>query len=288
MFEAVHELVLGLVPARATWTGCGSTIPTGCATLPATSSDSPTTAPDAWLVVEKILAADEALPDSWPVAGTTGYDFLDEVVGLFVDPLGRSGDDGRLHRLHRARPRRTTRWPRRAKRDTLRRVLAADVARLAEQFRRVCESRTAVPRLHPRRTAPRPRGDARWRSGCTGPTSASGRRPPSRPTRTNAAVGEALARARQLDEALDTELLEFLADVLLLRIDGDEATELALRFQQLSGPTMAKGVEDTDVLPLSPADLVERGGRRAGPVRTNPGRRSISATPRRRDGGPDA
>ncbi|MFD1151746.1 malto-oligosyltrehalose synthase [Saccharothrix hoggarensis] len=44
-----------------------------------------------WLVVEKILGADERLPASWPVDGTTGYDALREVCGLFVDPAGEAG-----------------------------------------------------------------------------------------------------------------------------------------------------------------------------------------------------
>ncbi|MFC4855697.1 alpha-amylase family glycosyl hydrolase [Actinophytocola glycyrrhizae] len=47
-------------------------------------------APDAWLVVEKILAVDETLPASWPVDGTTGYDALREICGLFVDPAGEA------------------------------------------------------------------------------------------------------------------------------------------------------------------------------------------------------
>ncbi len=41
-----------------------------------------------YIVVEKILGRDEPLPDDWPVAGTTGYDFLNAVNGLFVDPSG--------------------------------------------------------------------------------------------------------------------------------------------------------------------------------------------------------
>ena len=45
-------------------------------------------APNAWIVVEKILEPDEFLPASWPVAGTTGYDFLNRAGGLFIDPNG--------------------------------------------------------------------------------------------------------------------------------------------------------------------------------------------------------
>jgi (1->4)-alpha-D-glucan 1-alpha-D-glucosylmutase len=44
--------------------------------------------PDAWIVIEKILAADEALEPTLPVAGTTGYDVLREVGGVFIDPAG--------------------------------------------------------------------------------------------------------------------------------------------------------------------------------------------------------
>ncbi|MDD7937085.1 malto-oligosyltrehalose synthase [Actinomycetospora lutea] len=45
---------------------------------------------DAWLLVEKILGPDEVLPRSWPVDGTTGYEVLREVGGLFVDPRGEA------------------------------------------------------------------------------------------------------------------------------------------------------------------------------------------------------
>ncbi|TDV53674.1 malto-oligosyltrehalose synthase [Actinophytocola oryzae] len=45
-------------------------------------------APETWLVTEKILAPDEPLPASWPAEGTTGYDALREICGLFVAPEG--------------------------------------------------------------------------------------------------------------------------------------------------------------------------------------------------------
>ena len=44
--------------------------------------------PDAWIVIEKILAVDEALEPTLPINGTTGYDVLREVGGVFVDPAG--------------------------------------------------------------------------------------------------------------------------------------------------------------------------------------------------------
>ncbi|MEU9144780.1 malto-oligosyltrehalose synthase [Streptomyces sp. NPDC048349] len=44
--------------------------------------------PHCWVVVEKILAREERLPPAWPVAGTTGYDALHRVDGVFTDPDG--------------------------------------------------------------------------------------------------------------------------------------------------------------------------------------------------------
>ncbi|MFC0434164.1 malto-oligosyltrehalose synthase [Kutzneria buriramensis] len=56
-------------------------------------------APEAWIVVEKILGVGESLPVSWPVAGTTGYDGLREVCGLFIDPAGEPPNAGSLQYL---------------------------------------------------------------------------------------------------------------------------------------------------------------------------------------------
>lgn len=44
--------------------------------------------PDAWIVVEKILAPNEPLESTLPVDGTTGYDALREIGGVFIDPAG--------------------------------------------------------------------------------------------------------------------------------------------------------------------------------------------------------
>lgn len=46
------------------------------------------TGPQAWIVIEKILAVDEALEPTLPVEGTTGYDALREIGGVFIDPAG--------------------------------------------------------------------------------------------------------------------------------------------------------------------------------------------------------
>ena len=42
-------------------------------------------APDVYLIVEKILEPEEELPITWPIQGTTGYDFLNQLNGIFCD-----------------------------------------------------------------------------------------------------------------------------------------------------------------------------------------------------------
>jgi (1->4)-alpha-D-glucan 1-alpha-D-glucosylmutase len=55
----------------------------------------------AYVVVEKILESNERLPESWPVAGTTGYEFLNRVNNLFVDSRSESGAQRVLRALQR-------------------------------------------------------------------------------------------------------------------------------------------------------------------------------------------
>ncbi|HEX2142406.1 MAG TPA: malto-oligosyltrehalose synthase, partial [Candidatus Limnocylindria bacterium] len=60
-----------------------------------------------------------------------------------------------------------------------------------------------------------------------------------------AAVEAAVGKAEELRQDLDPDLFAFLRAILLLEVNGPEAAELAARFQQLTPPAMAKGVEDT-------------------------------------------
>ena len=86
--------------------------------------------PDRWLVVEKILGVGEALPASWPVDGTSGYEALREVQGVFVDPDGAglltqfaAEHTGRRESLHAAEHA--------ARREVADTILAAEVRRIA-------------------------------------------------------------------------------------------------------------------------------------------------------------
>ncbi|SDH07915.1 (1-_4)-alpha-D-glucan 1-alpha-D-glucosylmutase [Lentzea fradiae] len=79
---------------------------------------------DGWLVVEKILGPDEQLPQSWPVDGTTGYDALREVCGVFVAPTDAFAGD--FHAVEHA-----------ARQQVADSILVAEVRRIARLVRDV-------------------------------------------------------------------------------------------------------------------------------------------------------
>lgn len=64
-------------------------------TFPArvSSASTKSNTPGFYVVVEKILESGEELPKTWPVAGTTGYDFLNMLNGIFVDDQGLNAFD---------------------------------------------------------------------------------------------------------------------------------------------------------------------------------------------------
>jgi (1->4)-alpha-D-glucan 1-alpha-D-glucosylmutase len=85
VFEATHGAVLRWI-ANLEVTGLRVDHPDGLANPGEYLRQLRSAAPSAWLVVEKILGPDELLPETWPVDGSTGYDALRLVCGVFVDP----------------------------------------------------------------------------------------------------------------------------------------------------------------------------------------------------------
>ncbi len=199
-------------------------------------------APGSWIVVEKVLATSEDLPEDWPVAGTTGYDFLNRVLGLFVDPAAEQAMTDVYERFTgQAEPYSEVSYQ--CRHQVMRELLASDMSRLAELFVRVCE------------------GNRRYRdytrhelSECLHEAIAcldvyrTYVRPEAPPSAADAArVRSAMAEAQRRRPDLDPELVGLLARILLQE-HGEEiahAAELTARFQQTSGPVAAKGVEDT-------------------------------------------
>lgn len=102
------------------------------------------TGPNAWIVIEKILAADEPLEHSLPVNGTTGYDAMREIGGVFLDPAGETAltdlfdSSGRAYRDMPA-------LARRLKADAVTNTLPSELARLRRTI--VAATGTDHPRL---------------------------------------------------------------------------------------------------------------------------------------------
>ncbi|OIJ63056.1 malto-oligosyltrehalose synthase [Streptomyces mangrovisoli] len=94
-----------------------------------------------WTVVEKILADGEPLPASWPVAGTTGYDALRQVDGLFVDPAGAGELLGQYRRFAAPQTDRGGEWEatvRRAAYKVITHELATEMDRLTRVAGTLC------------------------------------------------------------------------------------------------------------------------------------------------------
>lgn len=89
VFDATHALVLQWVRDGAVQ-GLRIDHPDGLADPGGYLQRLAEAAPGAWIVIEKILQPGESMPASWPVAGTTGYDALNEVLAVFVDPHGEA------------------------------------------------------------------------------------------------------------------------------------------------------------------------------------------------------
>ena len=94
-----------------------------------------------WTVVEKILSDGEHLPAAWPVAGTTGYDALRHVDGVFTDPAGAADLLARYRRFAAPQTDRGGHWEataRRAAYRVLEHELATEVDRLTRVASRLC------------------------------------------------------------------------------------------------------------------------------------------------------
>jgi len=191
-------------------------------------------------VVEKILEGVEELLAEWPVDGTTGYDFLDLVGGLHVDPAGE-GPLSELHARFTATSSTYAEVVRAKKHLVIRESLATDVRRVVDlamevfgRHRRYCD--------YTRREV----AGAVVEVLAAFPVYRTYLSPGRLPTDADLAhVAAAMDGARVQRPDLDADLFAFLADVLLLAVPGELEQELALRFQQLTAPVMAKGVEDT-------------------------------------------
>jgi len=198
-------------------------------------------APQAWILAEKILQPNESLRRNWPIAGTTGYDFLNlcnqmlvngeglaALTQIYSNFIGKTQDfDSLVHEK---------------KLNVQHEALAADVNRLTQLFVEICENnrdRRDYTRAEIRRAIREVAASfSVYRTYVV----------PERNVITEEDVREirnAIETAKIQRTDIDADLFDFIGDVLTLRSRGELETEFLQRFQQFTSPVMAKGVEDT-------------------------------------------
>jgi len=202
-----------------------------------------------YVVVEKILEPGEELPGDWPVDGTVGYDFANLVNGIFIDTRNRKSFTNLYQRF-------LSQWMDveaiiyQGKKLIMHSALSSEVNVLTHMLdeissmnRRARDFTRSVLRDAIRETIacfPVYRTYIDERGNIS--------------ERDRVYINEAIALAKRRNSSMPGSVFEFLRDILLLRGgDGGEAAiygyrkqlYFALKFQQLTGPVMAKGLEDT-------------------------------------------
>ncbi|MGY1815374.1 malto-oligosyltrehalose synthase [Blastococcus sp. SYSU D00820] len=219
IFEATHRLVLDLVREGAV-DGLRIDHPDGLADPKGYLDRLAEASGGRWTVVEKILEPGEELPDSWRAAGTTGYDALAEVDGVLVDPAG----EGALTALDTELAGGEVDYARLVhdcKREVTDGILGSEVARLV----RVIGDLPGVDREQ--------QTEALAELLASFPVYRSYL--PDGREHLDATVAAVRDRRPDLVAALDA----------LHPVLATAGTEAATRFEQTSGPVMAKGVEDS-------------------------------------------
>ena len=200
-----------------------------------------------YLIVEKILTGEEQLPQNWPVHGTTGYGFANQVAGVLVDHnaegaitkifkrfIGHS-----LHFGHLVYAKK--RLVMRISLANEVNVLGTMVDRLSEQNRWFRDyTLEALARAVRETIACFPVYRTYLEPG----------KPVSEEDR--AVIERAVAAAKRRNPAIEESVFNFLRDLLLFRfpenLDEEQRAahaEFVLKFQQFTGPITAKGLEDT-------------------------------------------
>src|ERR1700722_2050428 len=201
-----------------------------------------------YLVVEKILAHHESLREDWPVDGTTGYEFTNQVLGLLIDPAGEepftniyadwTGDRRTFREIVRDSKRQIMRIEMASELD----LLAREAARIARQNPRTADFTHNVLRRAIREIV-----------ACfpVYRTYVDSENVATREDRRD--LDWAVKQARDNEIDLDSTVFDFVqalfsGDLLGRGRSGfsrHAVLRCAMKLQQFSGPVMAKGLEDT-------------------------------------------
>jgi (1->4)-alpha-D-glucan 1-alpha-D-glucosylmutase len=200
-----------------------------------------------YLVGEKILTGNERIPEEWLIHGTTGYDFTNQLIGVLIDPAAEKPITDTYFEYIDARMRLED-VVYHQKRLVMHLALASDTKALASMLNRLSERN-------------------RWYRDFTLSALTTAVREviacfpvyrtylaPDQPLsiEDQQAIVRAVARAKRRNPAVESSVFNFLRDNLLFQFPEniDDATteehyRFVMKFQQCTGPVMAKGLEDT-------------------------------------------
>ena len=222
-----------------------------------TKSESP-----AYVIVEKILAPNEDLPEDWPVSGTTGYDYTNQANGIFVNPEGALQIE-EVYSNFLGRRQHFSDVVYQKKKLVMNTLLGVEMRALGRHLSELA----ALDRYARELDRGRLMEALIETTACMNVYRTYTRNMDLRPQETQY-IEDALAAARVRAPHLSAGYFNFVREVLLLlnrphvQPDQREARlAFVMRWQQFTGPIVAKGFEDTALYVYHPLlSLNEVGG----------------------------
>jgi (1->4)-alpha-D-glucan 1-alpha-D-glucosylmutase len=199
-----------------------------------------------YIVGEKILVKDERMPEDWPIFSTTGYVFLNTLNGIFVDVKNTKAFDDIYERF--------------IKTKVSYQDIVYEKKKLIMYVAMASEINTLGHYLNTLSEKDRHTRDFTLNSLISAIIEVIAFFPVYRTYITPSDVNDrdsrnielAVSKAKRRNPAISSSIFDFLKDVLLLNYpenftddDKKEWTDFVMRFQQITGPVMAKGLEDT-------------------------------------------
>ncbi len=201
-----------------------------------------------YVLVEKILERGESLPRDWPIDGTVGYDYANLMNGIFIDQRS-ARDFTRIYQRFVGGHVDPDELIYQSKKLILNTALSSELTVLSHMLEEL-SSADRRARDFTRKTLT---DAARETIACFPVYRTYIDERGNLIARDREYINEAITRAKRRNEVIAAPVFDFLRDILLLRSDESFANSDAhrvrllftLKFQQLTGPAMAKGLEDT-------------------------------------------